>query len=141
MLKDGKLLIPICQDHFLRLAKNDVCTSCPSRAENESVIRAIAATLEQDRDGAMKLLITEIQSIRRAQNELAKIYNEFESIKERVSALSFIIMGADGQNGLRSDVREMRQATDKLKNLVWIGVGVLTTLNIIVPIVVEILIK
>ena len=47
---DDKILIPICKNHFERLAKNDVCIACPSKLENKEILEAIADLYKEDKD-------------------------------------------------------------------------------------------
>jgi len=126
---DDKILVPICKDHFQRIAAGDVCPVCPSRAENEAVVAAMAKVWEDDREGAIRAMLTEIQSIRRSQSKQSKVI-------EKMSAISAIVIGPDGQNGLRSQVKEMRSELTGIRRLIWIGIGICVASSLFLPLVV-----
>ncbi len=52
---------------------------------------------------------------------IQKMLSQVEDLRERVRALEVSYSGSDGQNGLRSEVRELRKTVqiiyDKLQNL------------------------
>lgn len=78
---DDKLRVDLCHDHFPRLCKGDVCSTCPSKLENEAVVIAMSAALEQTEDSRQTAIITELHSIRRAQSDLS---NRFKAVGEKV---------------------------------------------------------
>ena len=81
-MHDDKIRVDLCPDHFERLVSGDVCKTCPSRLENEAVVKAMSSALEST-DGAAgnRAIATELSSIRRVLSELT---NECRSLKKLV---------------------------------------------------------
>jgi len=127
------MLVPICQDHFLRLANKSVCSACPSKLENEMVCRTLAAMFKDDNSAALEAIVTEIQSIRRTQSEVIDTIEQMQNQKTLVDKLSFTLFGVDGNNGLRGNVKQLLESVETLKRFVFIGIGIAIAANFIVP--------
>lgn len=69
---DERLRVDLCHDHFQRLCGGDVCSTCPSKLENEKVVRAMSAALGQSEETRQAAIISELHSIRQSQSDLSK---------------------------------------------------------------------
>jgi len=65
----------LCHDHFERLRRKDVCATCPSLAEHEAIVKAVAAQLENNPEfGAMSVRDTMIITQRLIRRALDKAH-------------------------------------------------------------------
>lgn len=105
--------IEICHDHFERLIKNDVCKSCPSRAENENIIRNISISKSISEDEKFRAIFSELSSIRTSIQDYNKTV---ESLEHKVDG--------NGKAGLceRIVVIETRLAMAEKNTGVWVAV-------------------
>jgi len=151
---DDKILIPICKNHFERLAKNDVCIACPSKLENKEILEAIADLYKEDKDKVLKAILTEIASLRRLtaeqQEQLDKIGNiehelgtlktitidqkeqldKIEILEKTITSNQQTLFGINGQNGLYGDNKNIKDKIYKLEKYLWIAIGGLGVINI-----------
>lgn len=75
----AKIPCVLCHDHFERLVVGDVCATCPSRLENADVVKAASKVYGSDKDQASRAVVTELQSIRRAQAEFHKLLDKTQA--------------------------------------------------------------
>lgn len=137
---DSSLLVPLCHDHFSRVANKTVCDHCPSKLENESSVRVLAEAFERDQAGANETLIIEIQSIRRTQNEMLKVMDQIPSMREEMLKLRVTLSGVDGDNGLRGHMKEARdqlsaiqRRCDDMQRYIWLGIGGTMVASFVIP--------
>lgn len=82
-MEQDKIRAELCADHFSRLAAGDVCSSCPSRTENEEIVKAMSKVLSASSpEIANAAIITELRSIRRA---ISDVYDDVEKINRIVT--------------------------------------------------------
>lgn len=78
-MSDRNIRVDLCPDHFRRLVNDDTCANCPSRAENEAVVRAMSAVLETDTDQTQRAIVSELQQIRTAQSRTVDKLNTLQA--------------------------------------------------------------
>lgn len=61
----------------------------------------------------------------------------FESINTEIHSLRYILLGIDGTNGLRSDVKKIAADVDALRKLAWILIGAVGIANVTVPYIIK----
>lgn len=69
--------------------------------------------------------------------EIREIKDEIHELSERLTKLEFIVSGADGQNGLRSNMKKMLEEMESLKRILWIAVGIGIVIQILVPAIIR----
>jgi hypothetical protein len=133
-----KMLIPICRDHFKRLVKNDVCSSCPSRIENEQIVEKLSELYRDDEQGTLKAIFIEIQSLRRLTSTQQE---KIEQIEKLANEINIVLFGINRTNGINGEVKSVKQEIRYLQKYVWIIVGAATILQIILIPLIKILTK
>lgn len=132
------MLIPICRDHFKRLVKNDVCSSCPSRIENEQIVEKLSELYRDDEQGTLKAIFIEIQSLRRLTSTQQE---KIEQIEKLANEINIVLFGINRTNGINGEVKSVKQEIRYLQKYVWIIVGAATILQIILIPLIKILTK
>ena len=100
------MLIPICRDHFKRLVKNDVCSSCPSRIENEQIVEKLSELYRDDEQGTLKAIFIEIQSLRRLTSTQQE---KIEQIEKLANEINIVLFGINRTNGINGEVKSVKQ--------------------------------
>jgi hypothetical protein len=125
-----KIMVPICTDHFARLVGGHPCQQCPSRAESEAEVMEVAEQFQNGQTTAMAGLLAEVRSIRRAQTDLHLIVTTHIDEARKVQ---HVVIGVDGENGLRSRIRVVEGELNSLKKFVWVGIGIATLAGMVLP--------
>ena len=140
MSGEEKIRVDLCKDHFRRLLDDDVCASCPSRHENEDVCKAMSSVLASEGSEGMRAVVTELQSIRRAQSVMnrriderssaleSELRDELAKVEERINArlekMENSISGNGENTGLqtRLTVLETQYRTANSAFVTWMPV-------------------
>ena len=117
--------VELCHDHFRRLLENEPCDQCPSLAENEQMVLAMAKLLEKSgTTRANAAVLTELHSIRRAQNVIRE---DVEKVIKKVDG--------NGSNGIghrltviETMLSESRKSTPNTIALVSVVISALMSL-------------
>ena len=118
-----ELHVTLCSDHFERVFRGDVCDTCPSRAENKAAVMAIASRSREEPDRVSAMVLTELQSIRRAQQQGVQALEDMRAA----------VYGADGQPGLVAKIAilEARGRQSAASTGTWITVVALVVSSLI----------
>lgn len=150
-MREEKFLVPLCRDHFIRLATNSTCEFCPSKLVNEKVVKKMAELYQDDNSNAVNALMNEIYSIRQSQQELSKDIEAVQNLEKEITKLGVLMIGVDGRNGLRSkieneindrkflatEIDSIKKEVESAKRLIYIGVGIVATLSVIIPFIIK----
>lgn len=98
--------------------RDDVCATCPSKAENKASVIALAKVHEDDSDRFAQTIIAELKRLTRA----------VESNAEKIDRLDHSVHG-NGKAGLAQDVLVLKTiANENRRNsgnwAIWIGIAV-----------------
>jgi hypothetical protein len=78
---NDKIKVFLCSDHFERLLKDDVCSTCPSKCENKEAVKALSALYQNNNGGAViEAVVLELKSIRRLQEGQSADLKKIEHI-------------------------------------------------------------
>ena len=123
-----KLKVDLCHDHFQRVVEKRVCHTCPSAIENEAAVMALAKLNDAHDDDKLRAIISETQSIRRAQSQLFK----------QIEKIDHTLHG-NGKAGMqdRLTIMETRlDVTEKNKtHYVAIGTAIIAAIIALIPVV------
>lgn len=111
-MNKGRIKVELCEDHFERVLVGDVCISCPSRAENEAIIRAVAAAARENPRAGMEAIFLELSSIRKNQYEIG----------ERLSKIDETIKG-NGKPGILNRITAIETKISTLQWVVGVSIG------------------
>lgn len=141
--EDTKILIPICRDHFRKLAKGESCITCPSKLENEELVNAMAELYKSDSDGTIKAIFIEIQSIRRFTKEHQKETLEhkkmLDEIENQLLTNKHALFGVSGTNGINGDVKILKANMATQQKFMWVLIGMAVVVNILIPVIAKII--
>jgi hypothetical protein len=76
-----------------------------------------------------------IDRISDTRNQFTELFNRLNKLEMQMLELDHLSRGVDGKNGMRGDVRDIKATQKWQTHLILIGVGILVTLQIIVPII------
>lgn len=120
MEEKQKIKCSLCNDHFERLVRGNVCESCPSIPEHEAVIRFMSEQLNQaatDDTGMIRAIWTEVRSIR-------TLCTDFHT---RIEECEHTIHG-NGNPGLKTQMAVLESQSNENKHrpmmIVSIGTGI-----------------
>ena len=120
---DSKIRVELCHDHFQRLCNKDVCSTCPSIAENEKVVKAMSHALETTEEAQQEAIISELHSIRTSQTEVFKRVKTLKELQEANSKETADIKGAImgnpaiGHTGIVDHLKEHDVELDGLEKI------------------------
>lgn len=69
--------------------------------------------------------------------EQIELWNKLEDIEHRLAKMEFIVTGADGENGLRSNQKKMLAELEMIKKIIWIGIGAMLLVKFALPILMK----
>lgn len=90
----------------------------------------VAEQFQNGQTTAMAGLLAEVRSIRRAQTDLHLIVTTHIDEARKVQ---HVVIGVDGENGLRSRIRAVEGELNSLKKFVWVGIGIATLAGMVLP--------
>lgn len=90
---EDKIRVDLCHDHFARIAREDVCATCPSRLENEAAVKALGALNDRTDDDKLRAILSEIASLRRAQS---LGFEKLDDIEKSIDKINTRIYGNGG---------------------------------------------
>lgn len=106
------------------------------------VVKAMADLFDKDKEGAIRAVVTEVQSIRRLQRELHGEVEHLTGAVGEMRSLKTVIMGVDGSNGIRGAVRDLRSQVKLLQQFVWVATGGCVVVScVVVPMMLRVLFK
>lgn len=117
----------LCTDHFERLVKGDVCAQCPSNADNEEVVMAMAKVLESSSPQAVeKAVVSELRSIRAA----------IHSLSDRMDSYDAALRGNGKTPGLATRMALIEQRVEeRRKNFAATGALVSAAISTIIALI------
>ena len=114
---DNLLFVPLCKDHFRRLLEGTVCETCPSKLENEDMVKSLAEKYKGS-EKSVGALIMEVQSIRRTCETLSKtcekLMNQCQQNGEAIESVEHTVNG-NGSPGLKQDMAIVKTEIDHIK--------------------------
>jgi hypothetical protein len=121
---NDKIKVFLCSDHFERLLKDDVCSTCPSKCENKEAVKALSALYQNNNGGAViEAVVLELKSIRRLQ----------EGQSADLKKIEHILQG-NGKPGLVEDVISLKTLinhNNRKSNewISWVGIVLATIIS------------
>lgn len=59
-----------------------------------------------------------------SESEYSEIFERLRKTEDRLTRLETVLWGTDGNNGLRSDIRELKRKMDMLLRFFWVATAI-----------------
>ena len=59
-----------------------------------------------------------------SESEHSEIFERLSKTEDRLTSLETVLWGTDGNNGLRSDIRELKRKMDMLLRFFWVATAI-----------------
>lgn len=94
-----------------------------------------------DQHKVIEAAIAEMASIRRTQDDMLKMIEQSQAMRDDILRLKIVLSGADDNNGIRGNIREVKEQLhniskrcDELQRYIWLGIGGTAVASYAIPI-------
>lgn len=120
---DSTIAVRLCVTHFERVASRRQCDSCPSKIENRSRLRLVDPDSGSVYHGTDSVVGQHQHAIDQLTASMTKALEERKEMEAQLMRLQHLVVGVDGDNGLRHRMEKHAQRVNLIEKWVWLATG------------------